>query len=99
MRKEKPKYKVIQSVTEAEIKYFGANRWFRKRWWVGIIALVVWCFITWVACRITDSGNIRFAVVFLTAFILYSVFLFEYFRAGKKYFKQVKDKPQPFELD
>ncbi len=101
MGKQKEKYMVLREVSQDWIKACGAERKLRQVGKLYVIALLIILTGTMVAFNV-DVGipyNMIASTVFSLVFCIYVVAVITLWRAGKNYFKEIKDKEQPILLE
>lgn len=98
-KKNEPTKVIIRKMTESEIKGIGSNLYVKRKgkYWLGILVLcVVWLFVT---MMFFDMEQIRNQVIsFLPIVVSFVGWVWQYIKAGNKFWEQVKDKPDPVEI-
>ena len=101
MGKQKEKYMVLQEVSKDWLESHGAERKVRRIWKPVAIAL----FLILIGISITFnvevgiSSDIVGYIVMTLLLCIYFMSAISIWRAGKRYFKEVKDKEQPILLE
>ena len=96
-KKEKPRIQVLVSMSEDGTKGYATRKWMArnsKRFMLAIVA----CFITFVVGAYLIEGNAGLVVAVVPMAILLVVWLKKTDTAGKKLWKEIKDKEQPVDL-
>ena len=89
---------ILEKMTESQIKTWGGNRFARKKWksWtITFILAVGFGFIFDTFMKPTVMGNI---ISILPLLIVFVAFFYSMSKAGKKFWEEIKDKPEPIEV-
>ena len=99
MKKEKRKIQVLRKATESDIKLYGSNKWLSQhwRWW----ALIFVATLAWIVAgeKYLIDGWLPALIKISPLVIAYIIWGVFYYGAGRKYWNEIKDKPEPIELD
>ncbi|MDD5353536.1 MAG: hypothetical protein PHS93_10275 [Candidatus Omnitrophica bacterium] len=101
MKKQQVKIQVIHKISENDLKDIGGNRWTKRnlKWLIPVcVVVLVWVYI---AGKYLCNENIwgQFLLMCVPMSALFAVWEVNYVKAGKILWNEVKDKPQPIDLD
>ena len=100
MAKQEPKITVIQHLTESQIKSIGGNRWIRRK--MKRLLLICGVCVVWavaVGFLLDNSKPTTVWVAMSPIVLLYLIGLVTFNKAGQIFYNEVKDKPEPIDLD
>ena len=96
-KKEKPRIQVLLSMSEENVKGHATRQWMVRNKKSFMLAVVA-CFIVFIVGAYLIEGNAGLIVAVAPAAILFVVWLKKTDTAGKKLWKEIKDKEQPVDL-
>ena len=94
----KKKYEVLSLQTKTNIEGYGCNRWFKRTWWIwGVLFVVTFAWLVGWSFSTTSSW-LNAGIAIPPIIIAYIIWCVMYSRAGKRFWKNIKDTEQPFDL-
>jgi len=99
MRKENKKIQVIRMMSEGEVKNLGSSRWFNKVYKFLTIYLLAWVVYSVAIGQFLHDGNLVLLLVAIPALVGFAIIYYFAGRAGDKFWREVKDKEQPVDVN
>ena len=97
--KKKQKYDVLVSWTKFDIESCGSYSWFRKSWWIWIPSLfLLFIWSGYWDIKNADNSIISDVIALAPICILFIIWALMFIIKGKKYWNNIKDNEQPFDL-
>jgi uncharacterized membrane protein len=97
--KEVRRYTVIHKLSKGGIQNVGINKWMKKNLhWTCVMFVVVFGLMFWAAGLANNYGLISKLMLLLSVVVFFGWY-YVWMKAGDKFWKKVKDKPEPIDLD